>query len=467
MNVPRLDRTVHPYIPSSVPAVRAAMLLQIGVSDVEELYAVIPPELRLARPLNLPPAFRSEQELRRHVEGLLARNTSAADYLSFLGAGCYQHYVPAVCDEINGRSEFLTAYGGEPYEDHGRFQALFEYCSQMGELLAMDVVSVPTYDGAQATGTALRMAGRLTGRRTALVPRTMSAQRRSAVANYVDPVLDLVEVGYDPASGLLDLADLRSKLSSGVAAVLLENPNHLGVIEEGAAEIVSLAHAHGALAVAAVDPSSLGVLEAPGNYGVDIACGDLQTLGIHMYFGGGHGGFIASRDEPSIVGEYPSRLFGMTTTKVAGEYGFGDVMWERTSFHDREHGKEFVGTAAALWGITAGVYLALMGPLGMQELGTTWIQLGRYAAGRLSAVAGVRAPALTGTPLKEFVVDFSRTGRTVAEINTALLARGIFGGTDLSREFPELGQAALYCVTEVHSREDIDRLVSAVAEVVS
>ena len=465
--MPRDDRTVHPYIPSSVPDVRAAMLRQIGVADVEGLYADIPPELRLDRPLDLPPAFRSEHELRRHVEGLLARNTSAADYLSFLGAGCYQHFVPAVCDEINGRSEFLTAYGGDPYEDHGRFQALFEYCSQMGELLDMDVVSVPTYDGAQATGTALRMAGRLTGRRTALVPRTMSAQRRSAVANYVDPALDLVDVAYDPASGLLDLADLRSKLSSDTAAVLIENPNYLGLIEEGAPQIVALAHEHGALAVAAVDPSSLGVLEAPGNYGVDIACGDLQTLGIHMYFGGGHGGFIASRDEARIVGEYPSRLFGITTTAVPGEYGFGDVFWDRTSFHGREHGKEFVGTAAALWGITAGVYLALMGPQGMGELGRTWVQLGRYAASRLSSIPGVRAPALTGTPLKEFVVDFGATGRTVAEINAALLARGIFGGVDLSREFPELGQAALYCVTEVHSRADIDRLAAAVAEVVA
>jgi glycine dehydrogenase subunit 1 len=461
------DRGVHPYIPSSVPEVREAMLRQIGVAHAEELYADIPPELRLDRPLDLLPALRSEHELRRHVEELLARNTSAADCLSFLGAGCYQHYVPAVCDEVNSRSEFLTAYGGEPYEDHGRFQALFEYCSQMGELLAMDVVSVPTYDGAQAAGTALRMAGRLTGRRVALVPRTMSAQRRSAVATYVDPALDLVDVAYEPASGLLDLADLRSKLSPDTAAVLLENPTYLGVIEERAPEIVALAHEHGALAVAAVDPSSLGVLEAPGNYGVDIACGDLQTLGIHMYYGGGHGGFIGSRDEATIVGEYPSRLFGITTTAVEGEYGFGDVYWDRTSFHGREHGKEFVGTAAALWGITAGVYLSLMGPQGMEELGRTWVQLGRYAARRLSAIPGVRAPALSGTPLKEFVVDFSGARRTVAEVNAALLARGIFGGADLSREFPELGQAALYCVTEVHTREDIDRLASAVAEIVA
>jgi glycine dehydrogenase subunit 1 len=461
------DSRPHPYLPTSVPEVRESMLRAIGVADVEELYADIPPELRLHRPLDLPPALRSEYELRRHIEALLAKNTSAAEYLSFLGAGCYQHYVPAVCDEINGRSEFLTAYGGEPYEDHGRFQALFEYCSLMGELLAMDVVSVPTYDGAQATGTALRMAGRLTGRRVALVPRTISPQRRSAVANYVDPALELREVAYERSSGLLDLVDLEAKLSSEVAAVLLENPTYLGAIEARAPEIVGLAHRHGALAVAAVDPSSLGVLEAPGNYGVDIACGDLQPLGIHMYYGGGHGGFIASRDEAAIVGEYPSRLFGITSTAVPGEYGFGDVYWERTSFHGREHGKEFVGTAAALWGITAGVYLSLMGPRGMEELGQTWMQLGRYAAGKLAAIPGVRAPALSGVPLKEFVVDFSATGQTVAEINAALLGRGIFGGADLSLDFPELGQAALYCVTEVHTRQDIDRLAAAVAEIVA
>ena len=458
---------VHPYLPNSVPEIRAAMLREIGVEDVEELYADIPPELRLGRPLDLPAPFASETALRRHVEGLLARNTSTQEALSFLGFGCYQHQVPAVCDEINGRSEFLTAYAGEPYEDHGRFQALFEYASMMGELVGMDVVSVPTYDGAQATGTVLRMAGRLTGRREALVPRTMHPDRLRIVRNYVEPAIDLVAVGFDRSTGLLDLADLRAKVSDRTAAVLVENPTSLGSIEAQAPEIAALAHASGALAAVYADPSSLGVLEAPANYGADLVCGDIQPLGIHMNFGGGHGGFIASRDEERFVREYPSRLFGLTTTAVEGEWGFGDVAFERTSFHEREHAKEFVGTATALWGITAGVYLALMGPQGMRDLGAACLQRSRYLTSRLSTIPGVRAPAFESVAFREFVVGFTGTGRTVAEINAALLERGIFGGVDLSGYFPELGQAALYAVSEVHTKDDLDRLVSAVAEIVA
>jgi glycine dehydrogenase subunit 1 len=458
---------VHPYIPSSVPAMRDAMLRAIGVRDVDELYADIPPALRLERPLRLPEPLASEHDLRRHVDALLARNTSAGEALSFLGAGCYRHFVPAVCDEVNGRSEFLTAYGGEPYEDHGRFQALFEYGSMMGELLEMDVVSVPTFDGAQAAATALRMAGRITGRSRVLIPASTSPQRRSVIDNYVEGALEVAEVAYDPDTGLLDLGDLRAKLSDDTAAVFVENPTYLGLIEAQAPDIVRLAHAAGALAIACVDPSSLGVVEAPGTYGADIACGDLQPLGIHMYFGGGQGGFIASPDEERFVAQYPSRLFGLTRTSVEGEYGFGDVAWERTSFHGREQAREFVGTAAALWGITAGVYLALMGPQGMAELGETCMRLARYAAGRLSSIPGVRASRFSGVPFKEFAVDFSGTGRTVAEINAALLEQGIFGGADLSGQFPELGQSALYCVTEVLTRDDIDRLADTLRGVLA
>lgn len=154
----------HPYIPNAEPRVRAAMLAAVGAGSVEEFYADIPAELRLDRPLDLPAPMASEYELVRHMRGLLDRNTHTAESLSFLGGGCYPHHVPAVCDEVNARSEFLTAYAGEPYEDHGRFQALFEYTSMMGELLEMDVVNVPTYDGFQASATALRMAARRTGR---------------------------------------------------------------------------------------------------------------------------------------------------------------------------------------------------------------------------------------------------------------------------------------------------------------
>ena len=456
---------VHPYIPNSEPAVRAAMLSDVGASSTDDFYEDVPDSIRLRRSLDLPAPIRAESDLVRHVEELLARNTSTRDVLSFLGAGCYQHHVPAVCDEINARTEFLTAYAGEPYEDHGRFQALFEYESMMGELLQRDVVCVPVYDGFQAGATAIRMAARITGRRRALVAASVSNDKRSKMIDYVRPDVDVELVPFDSAAGALDLEALAAALAPDVACVFVENPTYLGTVELGGPEIVRLAHAQGALAVVSADPSTLGVLAPPASWGADIDCGDIQPLGIHQQFGGGHGGFIASDDNPTVVMEYPSRLFGITATAVPGEYGFGDVAYERTSFAVREEGKEWVGTAAALWGITAAVYLALMGPRGMQELGTTMMARTRYAMTSLASVPGVRVPFAAVPHVKEFVVDLSATGRSVTSVAAALRERGILLGADLSREQPALGQSVLVAVTEVVTQADIDRLAAELTEV--
>lgn len=457
---------VYPYIPNSVPETRKEMLRAIGAQSVEELYAEIPAHLRFQGKLNLPEPLLSEAELVRHIETLLGKNTSTREVLNFLGAGCYQHHVPAVCDEINGRGEFLTAYAGEPYEDHGRFQALFEYESMMGELLNMDVVNVPNYDGFQASATALRMAGRITGRKEVILCGTVGRDKLSKIRDYLKPDMTVEMIPWHEETGEMHLPTLQKIISNVTAAVYFENPGYLGTIETQAEAIAEIAHAHGALCICAVDPISLGVITPPADLGADIACGDIQTLGIHMWYGGGHGGFIASRDDPKIVMEYPSRLFGVAPTVVEGEYGFGDVAYERTSFALREEGKEWVGTAAALWGITAGVYLALMGPQGMVDIGERIMQRTRYAMNRIARIPGVRLPFADAVHFKEFVVDFTATGKTVAEINAALRARNIFGGKDLSVEFPGLGQSALYCVTEVHSQKDIDALASALQEVI-
>jgi glycine cleavage system P protein (glycine dehydrogenase) subunit 1 len=461
-----LKKIVYPYIPNSAPAAKEAMLKAVKAKSVEEFYADIPDSIRLKRKLKLPEPLLSEAALARHVEGLLSKNKSTSEMLSFLGAGCAQHHVPAVCDEVNSRSEFLTAYAGEPYEDHGRFQALFEYESMMAELLNMDVVNVPVYDGFQATGTALRMAGRITGRNIALLPATAMPDKLSMVRGYIQPDMKVELVPFDPSTGLMDLSALRRQINAQTAAVFIENPSYLGFLETQAEEIGKMAHENGAIFVVGVDPISLGVINPPVEYGGDIVCGDIQSLGIHMNYGGGHAGFIASRDEEKFVMEFPSRLFGVATTSVEGEYGFGDVAYERTSFAVREEGKEWVGTAAALWGITAGVYLALMGPQGMVDLGQGIMQRVRYAIRKLNQVPGVRTHFPNTPHFKEFVVNFDKTGKTVGQINQALQEKGIFGGKDLSAEFPSLGQSALYCVTEVHTQADIDALLNAIQEVV-
>jgi glycine dehydrogenase subunit 1 len=374
--------------------------------------------------------------------------------------------VPAVCDEVNRRGEFLTAYAGEPYDDHGRFQALFEYTSMMGELLNMDVVNVPTYDGYQAAATAIRMAARITGRSEALLVQTIDPDKLSKIRDYCKPDMDIRLLPYDRETGQMDLDALHELISSKTAAIYFENPSYLGFIEVDGDAISKIAHEHGALSVVSVDPISLGILTPPVEYGADIVCGDIQPLGMHMQFGGGQAGFIATRDEEKYVMEYPSRLFGIAPTIVPGEYGFGDVAYERTSFAIREEGKEWVGTAAALWGITAGVYLSLMGPQGIVEIGRGIIARSQYAMLQLDAISGVKTPVFQSPHFKEFMVNFDDTGKPVDEINKTLLGEGIFGGLDLSARFPELGQSALYCVTEVHTQADIDNLAKALQEVV-
>ncbi|MHC4253322.1 MAG: aminomethyl-transferring glycine dehydrogenase subunit GcvPA [Planctomycetota bacterium] len=463
----RPTTTTYPYIPNSEPRTKKAMLDEVGVESVDELYADIPDRLRLKRKMDLPPPFLSECALRRHVTGILKKNVTCGDYISFLGGGCAPHYVPSICDEVNSRGEFLTAYAGEPYDDHGRFQSLFEYASMMGELLEMDVVNVPTYDWLQAAATSVRMASRITGRSRALVAGSIGPERMSKILDYCKPRMTIEAVPCDATTGQIDLDALSSRLSDDVACLYFENPSYLGVVETRGVAVGTALHASGALSVVGVDPSSLGVLAPPVTYGADIVCGDLQPLGMHMQYGGGHAGFIATRDEEAYVMEYPSRLFGICPTSVEGEYGFGDVAYDRTSFGVREEGKEWVGTAAALWGITAGVYLALMGPRGMRELGEGIMQRAKYAMTWLNEIDGVTAPVYDAPHFKEFVVRFDPALPSVAEINAQLLERGIFGGIELAEPFPTLGKGALYCVTEVHTKDDIDALVDALKEVIA
>jgi glycine dehydrogenase subunit 1 len=457
------DDFVHPYIPNSVPEVKREMLREIGARDAKELYAeMIPDRLLFKHSLNLPEHLPSELDLRRHVEGILSKNRTCADHLSFLGAGCWQHYVPAVCLEIIGRSEFLTAYAGGPHSDLGRLQAVFEFQSMIGELVGMEVSGLPTYDWASAAGNAIRMAQRLTGRNRVIIPRIISPGRRSVIENYAQPSqmpdhIEIEEVGYDPMTGALDLGDLVAKIDEETAGVYVESPSYLGVVETGLREIGEVAHDHGAEFIVGVDPITLGVLAPPGDYGADIACGDIQPLGVPMFAGGGLGGFIASRDEERYVGEYPLRLISVTENE-GGEYGFGQCTFDRTSYIGRGKAKDWIGTSTALWAIAAGVYMALMGPRGMREVGEAILRKAHYAAGILSEIDGINVP-FEGF-FKEFLVNIDATGKDVASVNEALLERGIFGGKDLSTEFPTLGQSSLYCVTEMHTKDELDRLAA-------
>jgi glycine dehydrogenase subunit 1 len=461
--------SAHPYMANSAPALKQELLEATGAANVEELFAQIPASHRLQGTLDLPPALSSEVALRRHLLDRLRKNVDCEETLSFLGGGCWQHHVPAICDELVSRTEFVTSIWGTPSSDHGRNQTWFEFASQLAELIDMEFVGMPVYSFGCAAGHAIRMASRITGRHEVLVPAWMDPERLAVIRTYCEPRemarhIDVVLVDHDPATGLVDPADLERKLSARTAAVYLENPSYLGLIESGAPDLARLARASGAETIVGVDPISLGVLAPPGAYGADIVVGTTQPLGVHMSCGGGVGGFIATRDEERYAREYPTLLVSLFDTIEPGERGFGLTLFEQSSYGSRERGKDWTGNSVYLWTVANAAYMALVGPQGFVDLGELILQQSHHAARRVGELPGIEVRYPTGF-FKEFVVDFTGTGKTVAEIDRGLRIRGIFGGGDLSSSHPALGQSALYCVTEVHTADDIDWLIEALSEV--
>ena len=456
---------IHPYIPNSVPEIKKKMLEEIGVKSVEELFSPIPKTLHVNENLDLP-TTKSEYEVKRHVKQLLSKNKTSEEILSFLGAGCWPHYVPAVCDEINSRSEFVTAYTGDAYSDLGRYQALFEFQSMIADLVAMDMVTFPVYDWSIASADAVRMALTITGKHEIIVPKTISPERLSVIQAHCEPKAKVRLIDFNFESGLIDLEDLKQNLSTKTAAIYIENPTYLGFIETEGDVISQLAHEKGALFIVGVEPLSLGILKPPGEYGADIVCGEGQPLGMHMSYGGALLGFIACRDEERYVEATGHRIITITKTQSEGEWGFTYIKPERTMFGAREKAATYTGTATVLWAITAAVYMSLLGPQGMREIAEVIMQNSHYAMKILSDIEGLKTPLFSSPHFMEFTVNFDGTGKKVGKINKALLEYGIQGGKNLTTEFPEFGNTALYCVTEIHSQDSIDRLAQSLREVV-
>ena len=448
----------HQYVPNSAPVTSKEMLKAIGAKDADSLFRLVLGEHLFEGKLDLPPPV-SEFELKKEVGAILAKNRTTDEVLSFLGAGCWPHVVPEVCNEINSRSEFLTAYTGDVYTDLGRFQAVFEFQSMIGDLVSLDAVTYPSYDWATAAGDSVRMAMNATGRREVLVPRSMSPDRAKVMGQYLRSGR-ISYFDYDLKTGQADLADLESKISEETAAVYIENPSYLGFIEQDADEAGRMAHDKGALSIVGVEPLSLGVIKPPGEYGADIVCGEGQPLGLKQYFGGALLGFVACRDEERLLNSTGARLITIADTIREGERGFEFALPERVMFTKRADSATFTGTTAVLWAITAAVYLSLLGPEGIRELSQTIMEKSHYAAKVLGEVPGVTSPLLESPFFQEFTVNFG--SRKVKDVHAALLESGIQGGKDISPEFPRLGNTALYCATEVHTRADIERLADAI-----
>lgn len=457
--------TAHPYIPNSAPAVRAEMLAAVGADSSDDLFASVPAHLRAPEDLGLPAALPSETQLRRYFAEALAENVDTTDHLSFLGGGCWAHAVPAVCDEIAGRGEFTSAFMGlGGASTTGAYQALFEYQSLIAELVGLDVAPLPAYDWAWAASTALLMAVRATGRTRILVADTVAPERRRQIAARLPLRVEVEWVGHDAASGSIDLDDLRRRVD-GAAALYFENPSYLGLLEGDLDALRHVTAAAGCRLVAGVDPTSMGVVRDPGSYGADLACGELQPLGQHQTFGGSAAGFLACRLDEALLAELPNIYISAVPTVRPGELDFFWGNFESTSYATRGESDDVIGCGSTMAGIIAATYLSLMGPAGMAELGEGLRARARYLSDRLGTVPGVSTTRMTGVPFKEVIVDFSASGLSPAQVNAALLERRILGGLDLGAEFGELAGCALYSVSEVHAREDLDRLAIAIEEV--
>jgi glycine dehydrogenase subunit 1 len=430
---------------------RDAMLAAIGVETVDELFRDIPAGVRLTRPLDVPPAL-AEAELVRHLEELAARNV--VDEVSFLGAGIYDHYVPAVVDAVLQRGEFLTAY--TPYQpelSQGVLQAIFEYQTAICELTGMDVSNASGYDGTTVAADACLVAKGATGRTRVSITEATNPQVRQVVKTFARGFgLDVVEVPHE--GGVTDPERVR-EASKDAAAVIFQQPNFFGCLEP-APELAAAAAENGALPVAHVDLISLGVLEAPGNYGCALAIGEGQSAGNFMSYGGPHYGFLAAR-EPYIR-RLPGRIVG-ETVDTAGKRGYVLTLQTREQHIRREKATSNITTNQTLLALAGLVHLSLLGPEGLRETAETCMALAAYAKARL-AERGIEVLFSDQTTFKEFAVD---TGRTASEAIGAARAQGVNPGYALGRDYPSLDRGLLVAVTETRTTGEIDRLAEALA----
>jgi glycine dehydrogenase subunit 1 len=429
---------------------REEMLDAIGLDSVEELFAQVPEAVRLSRQLELEPAL-SEPELVRHLEELAGRNAHTGVELSFLGAGVYDHYVPAAVDAILARGELLTAYTPyQPEMSQGVLQAIFEYQTAICELTGLDVSNASGYDGTTVAADACYIAKHATGRTKVVLAEALNPQVRQVVKTYA-PGFGLAVVEVPHRDGSTDPDEVR-RAAEDAACVIFQQPNFFGVLEDAPA-LAAAARDVEALPVSHVDPTSLGVLEAPGNYGAAIAIGEGQAAGNNLSYGGPHYGFLAARSE--FIRRMPGRIVG-ETVDAAGERGYVLTLQTREQHIRREKATSNMTTNQTLLALAGLVYLSWLGPQGLNELGETCMGLSAYAKERLQLPL-----VFPDRPtFKEFAV---RVGRPAQAVIEDCRAEGVHPGYALGRDYEGLDDALLVAVTEKRTPAEIDRLAAVLA----
>lgn len=444
---------LHRYLPMTEED-KQQMLQTIGVQSIDELFSDIPESVRFQGEYNIKPA-KSEPELMKELMALAEKNADMKTHTSFLGAGVYDHYIPTIVDHVISRSEFYTAY--TPYQpeiSQGELQAIFEFQTMICELTGMDVANSSMYDGGTALAEAALLSAAHTKKKKVLLSSAVHPEYRDVVKTYVKgPGLEVVEIPYK--NGVTDIDALQTEMNEDVACVIVQYPNFFGQIEP-LKEIETIAHAHKGMFVVASNPLALGVLTPPGQFGADIVVGDAQPFGIPTQFGGPHCGYFAVKS--ALMRKIPGRLVGQTTDEE-GRRGFVLTLQAREQHIRRDKATSNICSNQALNALAASVAMTALGKNGVKEMATMNIQKAHYAK-EAFVNAGFHV-VFSGPFFNEFVI---RLNKPIAEVNKKLLEKGIIGGYDLGRDYPELQNCMLIAVTELRTKEEIDTLVKELGD---
>jgi glycine dehydrogenase subunit 1 len=436
---------------------RQSMLETIGVDSMDCLFEDIPKKVRLNKSLNLPIAL-PEQELVKEMRKIAKMNANLQENICFLGAGAYDHYIPSVVNHVIRRSEFYTAYTQyQPEISQGYLQALWEYQSMICEITGMEVANASMYDGGTAVTEAAMMACAASGRTEIIMAAAIHPHYQEIFKTYaLDRNYTFKNV--DCENGVMNINHLEESVGKATAAVIVQSPNFFGSIED-IKQIAQVAHAQGAYLIAVVDPISLGILASPGSLGADIVVGEGQSMGVPISFGGPYLGFFAATEK--LMRKMPGRIIGQTTDQD-GKRGFVLTLQAREQHIRREKATSNICSNEALCALSAAVYLAAVGKEGYRQLSSQCLQKAHFTYDELTKLQGCEK-VFASPFFKEFVV---RLNKPVAKINALLLQKGIIGGLDLSKYYPEMKNCMLLCVTEKRSKADIGKLVSGMEAIV-
>jgi glycine dehydrogenase subunit 1 len=460
---------IHPYLPQTESQIQS-MLDTIGVSSIEVLFSGIPENLRFNKELDLLHPH-SEQETIARIRNILSNNITTSTIKSFLGAGIYHHFIPAVVSTIINRSEFYTAYTPyAPEVSQGMLQALWEYQSMIAELTKLDLVNSSMYDIATALGESALMCTRITNKNIFLVPDYLQPERFATLQTYTQgPGITVKTYTFDKEKGTADLDSIKKLIDSQrgqISGIYIENPNFWGIIEEQISEICELAHDCGSLFVVGIDPISLGILKAPGEYDADIAIGEGQSLGLPMNFGGPLLGLFAVKNDRKFSRAMPGRIIGLTTEKKSLKRAFTMTLQTREQHIRREKATSNICTNNALCALASNVYLSLIGPKGLKRLAEICMSRTSYLMEKLDSVDFITSPYFSGVAFREFVFQLD-SNYSDKKFESFLLKNNIIGGLPLKSLFPNLGQSYLTAATEMISLTDIEHFAMKAKEFIS